>query len=130
MADALGGAGARSAGDVPALGAAGGAGHIVFGGVGEDTEVLEPVHKTDLLCVRKFEQMFVRYGYYSIRTSVLQAASRRRASAAILRCRAGQAQCLDCHTLFAQASTTSQGKDSMAVRPPDLPCAKGAVGER
>ncbi len=53
-----------------------------------------------------------------------------RAATAILRSRAGQAQCLGCHTLFAQASTTSQGKDSMAVRPPDLPCAKGAVGER
>ena len=102
MADALGGAGARSAGDVPALGAAGGAGHIVFGGVGEDAEFLEPVHKTDLLCVRKFEQMFVRYGYYSIRTSVLQAAASRG------------------HTALPRwASPVQKGKDSMAVRTPD-----------
>ena len=48
----------------------------------------------------------------------------------ILPCGTGQARCLGCHTLFSQAGTTSQGKDSMAVRPPDLPCAKGAVGER
>ena len=129
MADALGGAGAHSAGDVPALGAAGGAGHIVFGGVGEDAEFLEPVHKTDLLCVRKFEQMFVRYGHYSIRTSVCPGA---RAFAAA---KAAAQNPLEIRQVSVKQLNPTYGYDhrsdflrcvSVIER---LPCAKGAVSE-